>query len=128
MAAPTGGAAPDSLLEVAVTVTDDDEVRSLNASYRGKDVTTDVLSFALDEGEGPPTGMLGDVVISVEQAQHQAPGGDLETELLRLLVHGFCHLVGHDHHRTAERKAMAALEAQLLAPYGVSSGLIARAG
>lgn len=118
----------DGQLEVALTFTDDEEVRSLNASYRGKDETTDVLSFALDEAEGPPTGMLGDIVISVEQAERQAPDGDLETELLRLLVHGFCHLVGHDHHRAAERKTMAALEARLLAPYGVGSGLIARAG
>ncbi len=115
-------------------------VRELNAEYRDRDETTDVLSFAMitqaDElglDFGPPPGavaelrperLLGDVVISVEQAQRQTPD-DLESELVRLMVHGFGHLQGHDHQRADERQEMRAAEARVLACFGLE-GLIER--
>ncbi len=105
--------------EWSAVFTDDDEVGQLNEQYRGVPRTTDVLSFALQDGDGfaqmgPP--LLGDVVISVEQAERQrANDVSLEQELARLLVHGFCHLMGYDHQDDAQHREMLAHERRLLA-------------
>ena len=101
-----------------VVLTDDDEIRTLNRTYRKHDRATDVLSFHLQElaGEDDPAGdgvALGDIVISVETARRRAPGGRIEPELHRLAIHGLCHLFGHDHKKPAEAKVMFALERRL---------------
>lgn len=95
--------------EVSVLLTDDREIHALNRDYRGKDKPTDVLAFALDEGEGPP-GLLGDVVISVERAAAQARARrvTLDHELELLAVHGTLHLLGHDHAEPEEARRMRA--------------------
>jgi probable rRNA maturation factor len=100
-------------------------VHALNRDYRGIDRTTDVLSFSQLEGEPAPAAsgvlgyrVLGDVVISVEQAARQAENGDLEAELCRLIVHGLCHLRGFDHAKAAEARRMRAEEERLLAVVG----------
>ncbi len=96
--------------------TDDEEIRRLNRQFRSVDSPTDVLSFCMQEGppEYVPPGLLGDVVISTQRAARQAPGGDLEAELVRLLVHGLCHLRGFQHGTAKARAAMAAEEQRLL--------------
>jgi len=102
-------------------------VRELNAQYRHRDGTTDVLSFPLADPHAPqvdsaqvdPVQLLGDVVISVEQAARQAPGGELEPEIARLLAHGLCHLLGHDHQRHTDACRMRDEERRLLAPLGI---------
>lgn len=124
-------------------LTDDGQVRELNRIYRSQDQTTDVLSFALDDererdgASAPPAAprdcpgmprMLGDVVISVEQAQRQAPDGDLVAEVTRLLVHGLCHLQGQAHGTVSQRRRMEQAEARLLGLFGLDRGLTARAG
>ena len=101
-----------------LVLTDDDEIRTLNRTYRKHDRATDVLSFHLQElaGEGDPAGdgvALGDIVISIETARRRAPGGRVAPELERLAIHGLCHLFGHDHKRPAEAKVMFALERRL---------------
>jgi probable rRNA maturation factor len=101
-----------------LVLTDDDEIRTLNRTYRKHDRATDVLSFHLQElaGEGDPAGdgvALGDIVISVETARRRAPGGRLRAEMDRLAIHGLCHLFGHDHKRPGEAKVMFALERRL---------------
>lgn len=126
--------------EWSLVFSDDDVLRQLNAEYRDHDETTDVLSFAMEDedlggeliappaapstAEGGPERLLGDVVISVEQAQRQTPD-DLESELLRLMVHGFAHLLGHDHQRADQRATMRAAEARVLEHFGIE-GLIER--
>jgi probable rRNA maturation factor len=81
--------------EIVVVLTADQPVRALNARYRGKDQPTDVLSF---EGLGGAEG-LGDVVISVETAARNSRehGRTLLQELDLLVLHGFLHVLGHDH-------------------------------
>jgi probable rRNA maturation factor len=113
-----------------VVLTDDEEVRALNRDYRGIDRTTDVLSFPMQEGEGAGLvpGLLGDVVVSVEQAARQAPDGDVEREVVRLLAHGLCHLRGLDHGTRTEARKMNAEEQRLLQPLGIESGLTSRSG
>jgi probable rRNA maturation factor len=101
---------------LSLALVDDDAIRALNRNFRGKSATTDVLSFALHEnGRTLPERLLGDVVISVETARRQAAAYDatLQRELYRLLIHGILHVIGHDHERPAERRAMEAEERRL---------------
>ena len=103
---------------VAVLLTDDPEIRALNRDYRRHDRATDVLSFHLQElaDEHDPAGdgvNLGDIVISVETARRRAAGKRLPDELVRLAIHGLCHLFGHDHKRKAEATVMYRLERAL---------------
>ncbi len=81
--------------EVALVVTGDRAIRTLNARYRHKDKPTDVLSFPGGSGEAG----LGDIVISVESAERNARGlgRTLPQELDVLALHGFLHVLGYDH-------------------------------
>ena len=100
-------------VELSVAVVDDRAMRKLNRSYRRQDRPTDVLAFAMAEGEPAPAirpELLGDVVISVDTARRQArsTGVALLDELTMLLAHGLLHLLGHDHgDRGAEREMTA---------------------
>ncbi len=87
----------------------DRELRRANREYRGKDYATDVLSFPSDEGDGH----LGDVLISVPRARHQAEeaGHDADREVEILLLHGILHCLGHDHE--TDDGAMERLERRL---------------
>jgi len=78
----------------------DDRMKQLNEMFRGKDSTTDVLSFPHEPEEfDPDKDNLGDIVISTEQAQRQAAenGLTLEAEIKQLILHGVLHLCGYDH-------------------------------
>jgi rRNA maturation RNase YbeY len=89
--------------ELSIALVDDDEMRKLNAMWRGHDRPTDVLSFAQREGEAQPsTTLLGDVVISLPTATRQARQRrvPLRGELDELLIHGILHLLGYDHERS----------------------------
>jgi probable rRNA maturation factor len=108
---------PDA--ELSVLFIGDRAMRTLNRQYRGKDRTTDVLSFSLREGRfgGVQPNMLGDIVISVPVAWQQAvdAGLTMQQELERLLVHGLLHLVGYDHERgAADARSMRMKERSLL--------------
>jgi rRNA maturation RNase YbeY len=104
--------------ELSLALVDDAEIAALNVAWRRRRGPTDVLSFSLVEGEHPERSgpLLGDVVISLETAARHARAGGrrLDDELARLLVHGVLHLVGHDHARRAETRAMRAEERRLL--------------
>jgi len=107
--------------ELSVVLCDDHFIQGLNAEWRQREEATDVLSFPQDGPEGP---VLGDVVISVETGARQAEGlgHSLQHELTVLLIHGLCHLLGHDHQQPEQAQQMATLEEQLLG----SRGLILR--
>lgn len=115
--------------ELSVVLVDDAAIAELNRAWRSKPGPTDVLSFPQQEGE-VVGGLLGDIVISVPTAARQAAelGHEVRQELQVLLVHGLCHLLGHDHHDDDDARAMAAAEAGLLTGLGVIQGLVARAG
>jgi probable rRNA maturation factor len=108
-------------LELSIVVTDDRVTRTLNRRYRGRDAPTDVLSFGLgpDAGFVVPLGgprQLGEIVISYPTAARQAraDGQNVHDELTHLLVHGVLHLLGYDHERPRQAKAMRAREEALL--------------
>ncbi len=78
----------------------DAKMRELNKNFRGKNKTTDVLSFPFEADEFDQTDdFLGDIVISAEQAERQASENnlDFETEIKQLILHGVLHLCGFDH-------------------------------
>lgn len=110
--------------EVDVTIVDDEEIHELNRQYRGMDKPTDVLSFALDEGEedepeligGPEEHLYGDIIISAETALRQAEeyGHGLEREMTYLAVHGMFHLLGYDHMTEEDKAEMRAKEEEAL--------------
>jgi probable rRNA maturation factor len=103
--------------ELSIALVDDVEMAALNGAHRGKPRPTDVLSFSLLEGAHAERrgALLGDVVIGVETAARQASRRrhTLDDEVARLLVHGVLHLLGHDHERAAEARAMQAEERRL---------------
>jgi probable rRNA maturation factor len=85
---------------ITVAFVSDRKMRALNKEFRGKDKTTDVLSFPFEADEFEiERDFLGDIVISLEQAERQAAENDLnfETEIKQLILHGIIHLCGYDH-------------------------------
>jgi len=107
-------------VELSIALVDEDEIRGLNAHYRGKDSVTDVLSFETEEEE-PGTSeyphLLGDVVICPSAAARQAEeyGQTFEQEMALLLTHGILHLLGYDHQDDTEAKIMEGHEKEILA-------------
>jgi len=95
--------------EISVVICGDGRMRGLNRRYRGKDRTTDVLSFP----SGTADGFLGDLVVSAPEARRQAraSGVPLRAAIERLLLHGLLHLLGYDHE--TDHGEMDALEAKL---------------
>lgn len=107
--------------EVGLIFVDDNYIRSLNAEYRGLDQPTDVLSFALNEGEDMPgdeaaEDLLGDIVISLPTAQRQAEeyGHSLAREVSYLTAHGSLHLLGYDHMTEEDRQVMRQKEEAIM--------------
>lgn len=109
--------------EICVLFTDNDEIRRLNAEFRGKDKPTNVLSFPSGDGpqpDGAPV-MLGDIVLAREVVfdEAKAQGKPLANHVLHLIVHGMLHLVGFDHEQDDEAEVMEALEIEALARLGL---------
>ncbi|MBZ0252559.1 MAG: rRNA maturation RNase YbeY, partial [Candidatus Methylomirabilis sp.] len=100
--------------ELSLVFLRDDAMRPLNRDWRGKVKTTDVLSFPQPETGGARA--LGDIVVSVDAADRQARerGHGLDAEFLRLLVHGYLHLLGYDHERGPEEARLMRREERRL--------------
>ncbi|HKA14944.1 MAG TPA: rRNA maturation RNase YbeY [Myxococcota bacterium] len=100
--------------ELSIALVDDETIADLNARYRGVARATDVLAFSLLDGAHAEHrgALLGDVVVSLDTAAVQARRArrTLDDEVLRLLIHGTLHLLGHDHERAAEARRMRAEE------------------
>jgi len=112
-------ACPDG--QLSILIVDDTGIQEINRDYLGKDRPTNVISFAMQEGEGRGVqpDLLGDVVISAETAARDASGARLpfESELYFLLLHGILHLLGYDHERgtVADARRMEAKEREIFA-------------
>ncbi len=115
--------------EISIVLCDDEFIRALNRSYRGKDSATDVLSFEQRQGadgSGDPFAgagrtrsrvkVAGDVVISLPMVRANAKrfGVDEDEELKRLLVHGILHLQGMDHKTNDESEPMIEIQERIL--------------
>lgn len=111
--------------ELAVMLTDDRGIRTLNGNWRGIDKPTNVLSFPAlqpvgDVSDDMPR-MLGDIAIAYETTRREADEEDkpFDHHLSHLAVHGFLHLVGYDHEKDDDAEAMEALEREILARLGI---------
>ena len=105
-------------VELSVSLIGNVKMRALNRQYRGKDKTTNVLSFR-HSGEGvkkKEAADIGDILISIPEVKREARlyGWRQEYAIARLLVHGFLHLLGYDHGNEKEARRMEALERKLL--------------
>lgn len=120
-----------AIVEISVRLAPDDEVRTLNHQYRGKDRATNVLSFPMvqadlldvadansDDGEL----LLGDIVLAhgVCVAEAAERGVPVAAHATHLLVHGTLHLLGYDHADDAQAEAMEAIERDALAFLGIA--------
>lgn len=108
-----------------IIMVDDKEIRELNATYRGIDKKTDVITFALEDGDGfknPALRVLGDIYISIPVAYEQAEiyGHSRIREICFLATHGILHLLGYDHMEEEEEKEMFALQEELLGGYEIN--------
>jgi len=105
--------------ELSIVLCDDATIQDLNHRYRGKNKSTDVLAFPMQEGPepSPNPGLLGDVVISIPTATRQAHEHDrpIIAEVTFLLAHGLLHLIGYDHATKREEREMSAETERLLA-------------
>ena len=104
--------------ELSLLFVDDPYIKRMNRKYRRVDSRTDVLAFAMREGQGLPidSQILGDVVISVETAKREAEerGIAFQDELDLYVVHGVLHLLGYDDEDPREKKKMRAKEREIL--------------
>ncbi|WP_184244800.1 rRNA maturation RNase YbeY [Gracilibacillus halotolerans] len=114
--------------EVSISFVSDEEIHRLNKEYRQIDQPTDVLSFALEEGEDNYSiegneipRMLGDIIVSVDKAKEQAEtyNHSFNRELAFLTVHGFLHLLGYDHMSDEDEKKMFSRQEEILHEFGL---------
>lgn len=107
--------------DFAIRVVHEEEGRSLNRQYRGKDHPTNVLSFPADRPEGLPEGVrlptLGDLVICAPVVEREAreQGKPLAAHYAHLTVHGVLHLLGWDHENDRDADTMEQREREILA-------------
>lgn len=116
--------------ELAIVLTDDSAIRALNRQWRGIDRPTNVLSFPMQPSPPLPRGrrksaapmLLGDIVIAYETTAAEARSEDkpFADHLAHLAVHGFLHLVGHDHENDSDAATMEGLERSILARLGIA--------
>ncbi|MCX2523862.1 rRNA maturation RNase YbeY [Larsenimonas rhizosphaerae] len=108
--------------ELTLRFVDDDEMRDLNATYRGKDKSTNVLSFPFEAPAGIELPLLGDLVLSPHVIDREAreQGKTLQDHFTHMVIHGTLHLLGYDHIEDAEAEEMEAMERRLLSELGIS--------
>lgn len=114
--------------ELSLVLSDDSEVRRLNAEHRGRDRSTNVLSFPMGEQLGPDGPIhLGDIVLSFETVMKEASrdGKSSEAHLSHLVVHGLLHLLGHDHAVEAEAAEMEGIEIAVMSELGYPDPYVA---
>ena len=112
--------------ELAVMLTDDSGIRTLNSNWRGIDKPTNVLSFPALQPTGPSgpedaPRMLGDIAIAYETTRREADDEQklFDHHLSHLVVHGFLHLIGYDHEKDDDAETMEALEREILSQLGI---------
>ncbi len=117
-------AAEPGAAKITIRFVDEEEGRSLNRDYRGKDYATNVLTFAYDEGEDMPLPeglpLMGDLVMCAPVVAREAAeqGKPLAAHYAHLTIHGMLHLQGYDHEEDAEAEEMEALESSFMAALG----------
>lgn len=101
-------------------IVDEDEARTLNRAYRGKDYVPNVLSFPINAGQEAGIGLLGDVVICAPVVEREAAeqGKASEAHWAHLVIHGVLHCCGFEHDTGEKAERMESLERRILAEFG----------
>ncbi|GAA6237062.1 MULTISPECIES: rRNA maturation RNase YbeY [Apilactobacillus] len=119
--------------EMSVTFVNNDKIKDINKEYRGVDRATDVISFAIEDGDDDfPLIMddemaneipenIGDIFVSIDKVAEQAEflNHSYERELGFLVVHGFLHLNGYDHMEPEDEAVMFPLQRKIMDSYGL---------
>jgi probable rRNA maturation factor len=112
--------------ELAVMLTDDGGIRTLNKNWRGLDKPTNVLSFpalqlTTERSSQDAPRMLGDIAIAYETTRREADDEQkrFDHHLSHLAIHGFLHLIGYDHEKDQDAETMETLEREILAQLGI---------
>ncbi len=116
--------------ELSILLVDTDTMAAYHEKYMDEPGPTDVLSFPMDElrppkdGEEPPLGMLGDIVLCPEVTAAQASDSNRtpEEEADYLLIHGLLHLLGYDHAEPEEKKVMFGINVRIIAAWTAKRG------
>lgn len=109
--------------EISLLLVDDARMREINKEWREKDKPTNVLSFPSVPKEKVGTApFLGDIVLACETLEREAAeeGKTFDDHAAHLVVHGFLHLIGHDHIDDGDAEVMEALETRILAALGIA--------
>ena len=116
--------------ELSILLVDTDTMAAYHEKYMDEPGPTDVLSFPMDElrppkdGEEPPLGMLGDIVLCPEVTAAQASDSNRtpDEEADYLLIHGLLHLLGYDHAEPEEKKVMFGINDRIIAAWTAKRG------
>jgi probable rRNA maturation factor len=117
-------------VELSVRLTEDEQVRTLNAQWRGQDKATNVLSFPMadehelrDESFAETELLLGDIILArgVCEAEAREKGIPFESHAIHLIVHGTLHLLGYDHGDERDAADMEARESRALGRLGIAN-------
>jgi probable rRNA maturation factor len=124
-AAFAAASSPTHRCQVTLVLTDDDEMRELNHTWRGKDCSTNVLSFPAGEPLGGTHGEalpLGDIVLAGETVIEEADIKAIPVthHATHLVVHGLLHLLGYDHEQETDAERMETLETTILGRLGIA--------
>ena len=123
----------NSKLNISITLTTPENIKKINKEYRNVDRPTDVLSFPifsreeidnfcnLDEEKKVKEMELGDIIICIDILQEHAQeyNTGILREMLYMITHGVCHLLGYDHEIKEEKEQMRELEEKILEKIGV---------
>ena len=113
--------------EVTVRLVDEAESHELNMTYRGKDKSTNVLSFPFEAPPGIELPLLGDLVICRQVVEKEALEQEkpLDAHWAHMVIHGSLHLLGYDHIEDDEAEEMEALETEIMLALGYADPYIA---
>jgi probable rRNA maturation factor len=121
-----GSAAPGR--ELSVLLVGERRSRTLNARYRGRDKSTNVLSFPAPQVTTRSAGALGDLVIcpAVLRVEAREQRKDVRAHWAHMVVHGLLHLLGYDHERERDAQRMERREVRVLRQLGIANPYVSR--
>ncbi|WP_024547839.1 rRNA maturation RNase YbeY [Siccibacter turicensis] len=113
--------------EVTIRIVDDAESHELNLTYRGKDKSTNVLSFPFEAPPGIELPLLGDLIICRQVVEREAREQEkpLHAHWAHMVIHGSLHLLGYDHIEDDEAEEMEGIETEIMLALGFADPYIA---